>query len=206
MQRRLREEIKEYLQRNKGEITYENIGELTYLNQCCKGERFLTILPQLNLIVSFYPPETFRMYPPLPYLDRECAPGPEYGEDLYSLEPVSSFKIPRGFPIFIPTFALHRDEQFFPNPLAYDPDRFSADNQRLIPPYAYLPFGMGPRNCIGERFGTLQVKLGLINFLQAHWVEVCDETAIPMTFSKMAMILTPSVPITLRVRKDVILD
>lgn len=139
------------------------------------------------------------MYPPLPYLDRECAP--ENGEDHYSLEPISNFNVPRGY---IPIFALHRNEQFFPNPLIYDPDRFSVENQESIPPYAYIPFGMGPRNCIGERFGVVQVKLGIINFLQQHWVEVCEETIIPMTFSKMAMILTPAVPITLRVRKDVI--
>lgn len=140
------------------------------------------------------------MYPSLPFIDRECTP--ENGADFYSLEPISNFKVPRGFPIYIPTYALHRDEKYFPNPSKYDPERFNEENKDSIPPYAYIPFGMGPRNCLGERFGILQVKLGLIHFLKGHYVEVCAETQMNIQIHKLAMLVTPEAGLTLRIRKE----
>lgn len=137
------------------------------------------------------------MYPPLAYIDREC------GEDFYSLEPISSFKVPRGFPIYIPAFALQRDEKYFPNPSKYNPERFSEEKKGSIPSYAYLPFGLGPRECLGKRFGLIQVKLGLIYFLRSHYVEVCEETQLDMQFHRLAMLVTPKQPNVLRVRREV---
>lgn len=46
--------------------------------------------------------------------------------------------------------ALHWDENYFPNPRKFDPERFSEENKGNIQPGTYLPFGMGPRNCIGK--------------------------------------------------------
>lgn len=141
------------------------------------------------------------MYPPLPYLDRECTP--QLGDDSYSLEPISGFKIPRGFPVYIPTYALHRDEKFFPDPMKYNPERFSEENKDSIPQYAYMPFGLGQRDCIGKRFGIMQVKLGLIHFLNAHYVEVCAETQMEVQMHRMAILTTPKDGLVLRIRKEV---
>lgn len=47
-------------------------------------------------------------------------------------------------------YALHYDPQYFPEPQKYLPERFSDENRNKIPPYAYIPFGQGPRNCIGK--------------------------------------------------------
>lgn len=54
----------------------------------------------------------------------------------------------------IPVFALHRDPEYYPNPDVFDPDRFTPENKKLRPPCTYLPFGDGPRNCIGKLMTT----------------------------------------------------
>lgn len=59
------------------------------------------------------------------------------------------FTIPCGTNIFVSPFATHRLPRYFPDPMKFDPDRFSADNLRNMHPYAFLPFSLGPRNCIG---------------------------------------------------------
>lgn len=140
------------------------------------------------------------MYPSLPYVDRECSP--EDGADSYSLQPVIDYDVPRGLPIYIPTFALHRDEKYYPDPHKFNPERFNPDNIDLIPHCAYIPFGIGPRNCLGERFGIMQVKLGLIHFLRNHSVEVCERTMIKMQMHRLAMLVTPLDGIYLNVKRD----
>lgn len=53
--------------------------------------------------------------------------------------------------VIIPVYSLHRDPEFYPNPLKFDPERFSEENKHNIQPFSYLPFGAGPRNCIGKK-------------------------------------------------------
>lgn len=57
--------------------------------------------------------------------------------------------IPKGQRNLISVLGLHYDPEYFPNPDKFDPDRFSDENKASIRPYTYLPFGEGPRNCIG---------------------------------------------------------
>lgn len=121
IQARLRDEIKEMLQRHDGKITFEgvsNFSEMPYLQQV------------LN--------ETLRLYSVLPALDRVCI-----NPNGVSLEPISSFRIPCGMPIIIPIFGIGRDEKYFKNPLEYNPERFSPENIDLIPSCTHIPFGAG---------------------------------------------------------------
>ncbi|KAL1509583.1 hypothetical protein ABEB36_004295 [Hypothenemus hampei] len=60
--------------------------------------------------------------------------------------------------IWLPMFGLHRDPKYFPKPEVFDPERFSDENRNQITPYSYIPFGSGPRNCIGSRFAILESK------------------------------------------------
>lgn len=53
--------------------------------------------------------------------------------------------------LWIPIYGLHRDPKHFPNPDKFDPERFSAENIHKINSHSYLPFGIGPRNCIGNK-------------------------------------------------------
>lgn len=102
----------------------------------------------------------------------------------------------------IPVYAIHRDERYFPDPLTYNPERFNETNRNSIPHYAYMPFGLGPRNCLGERMGIIQTKVGLINVLGENSVEVCEETMLDIKIHKTALLVVPEKPIMLRIRKD----
>ncbi|GBM48294.1 hypothetical protein AVEN_98039-1 [Araneus ventricosus] len=62
--------------------------------------------------------------------------------------------IPKGCPIEVLAYFLHRDEEVFPDPEKFDPERFSPENVLKIPEYAYIPFSAGPRNCIDEDQNT----------------------------------------------------
>jgi cytochrome P450 len=111
------------------------------------------------------------MYPVLPALDRECI-----DPDGVSLEPFSDFKVPFGMPILIPLYALERDEKYFEDPLKYNPDRFSPENIKNIPSNTFIPFGIGPRSCIGERMGLIQTKTAICSILKDFCIETNDKT------------------------------
>jgi cytochrome P450 family 6 len=66
--------------------------------------------------------------------------------------PETDVVIDKDTPVFVPTLALQHDPQYFPNPEVFDPERFSKANIDQVETFAYLPFGEGPRNCIGTSF------------------------------------------------------
>ncbi|KOB74837.1 Cytochrome P450 [Operophtera brumata] len=68
---------------------------------------------------------------------------------------------------------------YFPEPLKFDPERFSDENKHNINPFSYMPFGMGPRNCIGSRFALCEVKVLAYQLLQHMEVSPCEKTCIP---------------------------
>ncbi|XP_066901397.1 cytochrome P450 6k1 [Halyomorpha halys] len=150
IQEKLREEIQEVIKKHGG-VTYQAVNEMKYL----------------DMVVS----EGMRKYPTLPQLVRTC------------VEPLSmpdGGRIEKGDQIVIPVWSLHHDPQYFPNPENFDPERFSPDNEGNIKPYTYLPFGEGPRMCIGNRFGLLQTKVGLITVIRNFQVIPSEKTSIPL--------------------------
>lgn len=87
-----------------------------------------------------------------------------------------------GTAILIPTYAIHHDPRYFPNPEIFDPERFSDQNKSNILPYAYQPFGVGPRMCIGSRFALAEMKLVYIHLLRKYEILPTQSTKIPMVF------------------------
>jgi cytochrome P450 family 6 len=90
--------------------------------------------------------ETLRKYPVLPFLDRTCLndyklPSPS-GEGTVIL--------PAGTYIYIPLLGPHYDPKYFPDPEKFEPERFTEENKQSRPKYAHIPFGEGPRMCIGK--------------------------------------------------------
>ena len=99
-------------------------------------------LPYLDMVVS----ETLRMYPILSMIDRMAM------ED-YRI-PNSNLVIEKGTPLFISLLGLHYDSKYFSKPEIFDPERFSKENKQSLTSYVYMPFGAGPRNCIGKFSGN----------------------------------------------------
>lgn len=87
--------------------------------------------------------EGLRYWPPAGMTDRLCVKDYEYNDG------EMKFKIEKGLSFWIPIYGLHHDPKYFPNPGKFDPERFSDENKANIVPGTYVPFGVGPRNCIG---------------------------------------------------------
>lgn len=90
--------------------------------------------------------EALRLYPPLPIMTRMCARDVDAG----------GLKVEAGSFIFIPIYALHRHRQLWRDPDAFDPDRFGPEEQADRRRFAYMPFGGGPRICIGQGFAMTE--------------------------------------------------
>lgn len=97
--------------------------------------------------------EALRMHPLLPVLSRECT------ENVC----IANTTIEKGTKVFIPVQCLHEDPDFFPEPFTFRPERFAEENTLLK--YSFLPFGEGPRMCLGFRFAQLQLKIALVFIL-----------------------------------------
>ncbi|CAI6365988.1 unnamed protein product [Macrosiphum euphorbiae] len=94
--------------------------------------------------------------------------------------PDKSLVIEKGQKIFIPMFSIHRDPKYYPDPLKFDPERFSVEQKSQRPNGTYMPFGDGPRLCIGKRFAESEMKLALSNILSKFEVSPCEQTEIPL--------------------------
>ncbi|XP_067006627.2 cytochrome P450 6k1 [Anabrus simplex] len=162
IQKKLRDEIQSVLKKNDGKVTYDGVQEMVYL----------------DMVVS----ETLRKYPVLPFLDRKAL-------QPYTL-PGSTIRLDKGQAVIIPVMGIHYDPQYYPEPERYDPERFSEENKRLRPNYTYLPFGEGPRICIGMRMGLMQTKVGLVHLLSRFEVSPVKNTPIPMQLDRKSFTLT----------------
>lgn len=92
--------------------------------------------------------------------------------------------------------------QYWPNPTRFDPERFSPENKKSMNPMIYLPFGMGPRNCIGARLANLQLKCGLAHLLKHHHVRLCKDTVTQPEFDSKSIILQLKGGVYLEIVKD----
>jgi cytochrome P450 len=101
-------------------------------------------MPQLDMAVS----ETLRLYPPAWIGPRRSAREFAFG----------GYRIPAGLPVNYSSWASHRLPEVFPDPHSFKPERFSPEERAKLPKGAYVPFGGGPRICIGMRFGELEIR------------------------------------------------
>lgn len=106
----------------------------------------------------------------------------------FTIKPVKSNEKPvvlnPGDVIFISINGIHLDAQYYPNPEKFDPERFSGINKGNIVPYTFLPFGIGPRNCIGSRFAILETKIIFFYILSKFSIVVTEKTQIPLVLDK----------------------
>ncbi|XP_051742541.1 cytochrome P450 3A40-like isoform X3 [Ctenopharyngodon idella] len=129
--------------------------------------------------------ESMRLLPTAPRLERVCKKTVE----------INGVTIPKDTLVGIPTYVLCRDPQLWDSPDEFRPERFSPESKSEINQYAFMPFGLGPRNCIGMRFALMIMKLLVVKLLQNFTVETCKETQIPLELNVM---FQPKFPITLK--------
>ncbi|KXJ69997.1 hypothetical protein RP20_CCG025203 [Aedes albopictus] len=129
----------------------------------------------MDMVIS----EALRMWPPAPSTDRVCVKD-------YVLDEGNGkrYTIEKGSTVWIPVQGLHHDPEYFPQPKKFDPDRFSDERKGSINTGAYLPFGIGPRNCIGSRFALAEVKTILYYMLGSFSFERCSKTEVPPVLAK----------------------
>ncbi|KAH8355093.1 hypothetical protein KR093_005415, partial [Drosophila rubida] len=174
IQQRLREEIETVLKEvSDGEITYDAIAQMTYLEQVLA--------------------ETLRKHSILSHLLRVA------NQD-YKV-PGTELVIEKGTTLVIPVHNIHHDPEIYPDPERFDPTRFEPEAIKSRHQYAYLPFGDGPRNCIGERFGKMQAKIGLVSLLRRFKFGVSDRTEIPLILDTRGFPLATKNGIHLKVEK-----
>lgn len=160
VQQRLYEEIMSVEKSLDGKpLSYEELQKMQYM----------------DMVVS----ETLRLWPPAPVVDRYCVK-----DYLYEDGSGTRFKINKGQTIWFPIVALHHDPKYYPNPAKFDPERFSEENRASINTAAYIPFGVGPRNCIGSRFALMEVKAIAYNLVKNFTFERGAKTVVPLQLRK----------------------
>ncbi|GBO30401.1 Cytochrome P450 3A16 [Araneus ventricosus] len=126
--------------------------------------------------------ESLRYYPPVTgFVSRLCS------ED----HQVGSVTIPKGATVLAPVWDIHHDPELWPDPWKFDPERFSPENKKNINSTAYMPFGIGKRNCIGARFAQLEAKLAIFRLVKQFKFEACEKTDDPLHLICPTVIINP---------------
>lgn len=112
-----------------------------------------------------------RLSPALPGIERVC------NKDIT----VNGVYIKKGMLVTVHTYAYY-DPDYYPDPFKFDPNRWSPENKSSLNPYAYMPFGMGPRNCVGMRFAMEEIKIALCIILKQYRFFPVQETPDEMKF------------------------
>uniref|UniRef100_A0A3Q2QAZ5 Thromboxane-A synthase n=1 Tax=Fundulus heteroclitus TaxID=8078 RepID=A0A3Q2QAZ5_FUNHE len=129
---------------------YSNVQELKYL----------------DMVVC----EALRLYPPgfrfAREIDHDCVVNGQF--------------LPKGATLEIPAGFLHYDPDHWPEPDKFIPERFTAEAKESRHPFVYLPFGAGPRNCVGMRLAQLEIRMALVHLFQRFSIQACSETKVPL--------------------------
>jgi cytochrome P450 len=134
--------------------------------------------------------ETLRLYPPAYIIPREALQDVEIG----------GYLVPKGYHALIPVYVLHRNPDYFPNPEQFDPDRFTPEREKELPRCAYMPFGAGPRICLGNYFALMEGHLLLATLAQQVTFELVPGQTIKADPSK-TVTLHPNHEVMVKVRK-----
>ncbi|XP_052791857.1 cytochrome P450 3A24-like [Mya arenaria] len=153
----------------ESKLSYDNVFNMRYM----------------DMVMS----ETLRVHPIVQRINRDAS------EDIE----INGLKIKKGMDCTYCPSILHFAEEYWDEPNKFDPERFSPENKDRINEYAYMPFGLGPRNCIGMRLAQLEVKMTIISLLQKYRIHKTDQLQVPMPSDKASGgINKPGKPIHLR--------
>jgi cytochrome P450 len=109
--------------------------------------------------------ESLRLYPPAWAFSRQALGDDEIG----------GYRVPRGSLVFLVPFVIHRRPKLWPDPERFDPDRFMPEHESARPRFAYIPFGGGPRGCIGSQFAMVEAQLIVAAIAQRYRIELVPD-------------------------------
>jgi cytochrome P450 len=118
----------------------------------------LANLPYTRMVVD----EAMRLYPPAWGFSRQAL----------SDDTLGGFRLPRGWLAFIIPYVLHRLPAYWKDPAVFDPERFSPERSADRPKFVYLPFGAGPRQCIGHQFALIEAQLSVATLAQRYRLQL----------------------------------
>ncbi|XP_052755391.1 cytochrome P450 6B2-like [Galleria mellonella] len=177
VQKKVQENIDTVLMKYDNKLSYDAVKEMTYLQWAFQ--------------------EGMRMFPSSGFLMRRCV-------KKYTI-PDTDITIDEGVKITIPIQAIHNDPKYFDNPTEFRPERFSPEEVSKRHKFVYLPFGDGPRNCIGGRLGQMQSVAGLAAVLARFTVEPASESKRELTSdpkSNIVQNILGGIPLIFRERKE----
>nr|XP_029718015.1 probable cytochrome P450 28a5 [Aedes albopictus] len=168
VQKRLRQELLKVTSEN-GTVSYDSLLELPYLEQ----------------VVN----ESLRLWPPAAFISKKCTEPME-------LPLTDSRNVPIGKEIcaIINIWSMHRDPEYYDDPLTFNPDRFSPETGGTGPyreKGCFIPFGDGPRQCLGMRFARMQVKRCLYELVKNFEITVNPKTKEPMKLDPKQFLTMP---------------
>ncbi|XP_033116012.1 cytochrome P450 3A24-like [Anneissia japonica] len=140
-------------------VTYEAITKMYYLDQIIQ--------------------ETLRLYPSGPSTDRLCT----------STWTHDGLTIEKGVGVIVPIWAIHHNPNVWSDPERFDPDRFSKENKEKHHPMAWIPFGHGPRNCVGMRFALTTVKIAVVHIFRKYRAVPVESTPIPIVAKVLGQVI-----------------
>ncbi|MCB9125888.1 MAG: cytochrome P450, partial [Caldilineaceae bacterium] len=141
-------------------------------------------LPFLDQVLK----ETLRLYPPI-HIGNRRAP--------HDIE-VCGYRVPEGTRVMYSIYLSHRDKDHWQDPEQFCPARFERGNEEKVPPFTYLPFGGGPRNCIGAAFAQVEARTALARMIQRFDFELLDGDKI---HPHMGATLEPRPGVSMRVTR-----
>jgi cytochrome P450 len=118
----------------------------------------LANLPYTRMVVD----EAMRLYPPAWGFSRQAM-----GDDR-----LGGYRLPKGWLAFVIPWVLHRLPAYWPNPDTFDPERFSPERSAERPKFVYIPFGAGPRQCIGNQFALIEAQLSVATLAQRYRLQL----------------------------------
>ncbi|KAJ3637794.1 hypothetical protein MTP99_001222 [Tenebrio molitor] len=170
VQSKLRQEIDKNFAKNSNTLPYNALQKMTYLDAVLK--------------------EVLRIHPPSFALEKRCTKRFTYIPNNSEII-AKSVVIEEGTPIVLPIFGLHHDPKYFDNPEKFRPQRFIGGNKKNIKKYSFMPFGEGPRACLGQKFGVVQIKIGVAYIIRNYQVFVNNKTQLPLKYNPIYLLISP---------------
>ncbi|XP_066909371.1 probable cytochrome P450 6a14 [Halyomorpha halys] len=163
IQDKVHKEVVDVLKKHKGDITWEGLAEMKYV------ETVIT--------------ETLRKYPPVISVSRQSVRP-------YKI-PNSDLELPEGSVVVMPIYSIHHDPKYYPEPEKFKPERFAEENKQKLAKSTFLPFGDGPRICIGLRFAKMEMKIAIAKLIMKYQFRINSRTITPLQYSPKTIFLVP---------------